>query len=514
MTTQTDINADPDYDVPIWSTRFLSISVAIVFLLGGAYIGHLLRGAVREVVANAEVPSLPYIDINLPVAVGGETKIGIVPQRGGEIPITGITGVPLPDYKKQERVNILLLGIDKRPNEKFARTDTMILVTIDPENETAGMLSIPRDLYVDVPGYYQTRINKAYFIGQEQEYPGGGSALAMQTVQETFGVPVHFYIKVDFDGFSQIVDTLGGIEVDVPKTINDKTFPDNNYGYDPFYIEKGLQHIDGTTALKYVRSRHQDTDFGRAVRQQQVLVSLKNKALQLDVLPKLPELWTTMASAVQTDLQLVDLKELASLADNIGPEDIDSVVINYEYTEDYKTEYGAAVLLPQFDKIRPVISDMFAEVEAKGPSQAEIIAHQITQATQQAERLAQQRQRDEIRGQLDTEGAVIIIQNGTDVDGLEVETTVFLREQGFNIAQYGPSDTNQVYPHTVIVDYSGKGYTVGTLANFFNVTEENIRTSPSTTHSSVDIRVIIGSDFSLPEIAQPQSSNSLMISNQ
>ena len=505
LDVEPDAEEDSRHDYPVAATHFLSIALAVAFLLSGAFVGHLLREAIRDVVANAEVPSLPYVDITLPVAVAGERTIGIVPQRGGEIPVTGITGVPLPDYKKQERVNILLLGIDQRPDEQFARTDTMILVTVDPENRTAGMVSLPRDLYIDIPGYSQSRINKAFFLGEMNGYPGGGPALAMQTVQHNFDVPVHFYVKVDFDGFAKIVDTLGGVEIDVPYTIDDQTFPDNNYGYDPFYIEAGRRHLDAETTLKYVRSRHAPgSDFGRAERQQQVLVALKDKALKLGVLPKVPELWTTMASSVETNLQLVDIRELGDLADEISPQDIQSVVLDYNYTVDYKTDYGADVLLPRFEKIRPVIDAMFAEVEANSPSQAEVIAAQAAQATQQAERLAQEQQRAELKSQLEAEGAAIIIQNGTGAEGLEIDTTLFLREQGFNIIQFGPADTQQIYPRTVIVDYSGKEYTLGTLANFFNVTEENIRSTPHR-YNDVDIRIIIGTDFELPDIAKSKS---------
>jgi len=510
MATQTGVNPDTDSEASHLATRFLSIVLAVAFLLSGAYVGHLLREAMRDVVANAEVPSLPYVDLTLPSPFGGnETTIGLIPQRGGEIPITGITGVPLPDYEKQERVNILLLGVDRRPGEQFARTDTIILVTIDPENKTAGMLSIPRDLWVDIPGYEQARINTAYYLGEEYRHPGGGSALAMQTVQHNLEVPVHFYIKVDFDGFYQLIDTLGGIEVDVPYPIHDELFPDDKYGYDPFHIEAGRQHLDAQTALKYVRSRHAPgADFGRAARQQQVLMAVKNKALQLDMIPKIPELWATTAGSVETNLQLVDIKELAALADQISPADITTVVLDFEYTVAHQTPEGAQVLLPLYEKIRPVIEQMFAETEAAETTQAEAIAAQATQAIQQTEYLAQEQQRAELKSQLAAEGATIIIQNGTNIPGLEAETALFLREQGFNIVQSGPADLqNQSYPKTVIVDYSSKEYTLGTLAKFFNVTQENIRRSPlPNLQSGVDIRVIIGADFTLPEIARSSSS--------
>jgi LCP family protein required for cell wall assembly len=502
MTTRTNINHKQEYYISSSAARFFSTLLAILFLVSGAYLGYLFYSAVKETVATVDVPTLPYIDLTLPTVGEQRPTVGIIPQRGGEIPVTGITGVPLPDYEKKERVNILLLGIDKRPDEQYARTDTMILVTVDPENKTAGMVSIPRDLWVEIPGFNESRINTAHYLGDKNGYPGGGPALAMQTVQYHFGVPVHFFVKVDFEGFREIVDTLGGIEVDVPIIIDDPTFPDQNYGYDPFYIEAGQQHLDGATALKYARTRHAPgSDFGRAARQQQVLLAIKDKALQLGILPKVPELWTTMAGTVETDLQLIDILELAELADKVTADKVEMVVLGEEYTAHHTTEKGAMVLIPLREKIQAVIDRMFAEVEVQGPSQAEIIAAQA--AAQEVELQAQEQQRAELKAQLGAEGAKVVIQNGTDKDGLDAETAIFLKEQGFDIAQFGPSDMRN-YPRTVIVDYSGKEYTLGTLVNFFNVAPENVRRSTNL-KSDVDIRVIIGADFELPQTT-PQSS--------
>lgn len=504
MTTRTNVKHSQDYQLPTSFARFLSIVFTLLFLLAGAFVGYLLYNSVKQTVASIEVPNLPYIDLSLP-SVGGSSRptIGVIPQRGGEIPITGITGVPLPDYKQKQRVNILLLGIDKRPDEQYARTDTMILVTIDPENKTAGMLSLPRDLWLEIPGYGESRINTAYYLGEKDGYPGGGPALAMKTVQYNFGVPVHFYVEVDFDGFRKIVDTLGGLDINVPYTLDDPTFPSDDYGYDPFHIDAGMQHMDGATALKYARTRHIDSDFGRAERQQQVLIAIKDKALQLGLLPKVPELWTTMAGTVKTDLQLVDILELANLAPDITPDKIETVVLDENYTVNYTTDGGAMVLLPLREKIQPVIDRMFAEVKADEPSQAEIIAAQAAQATQTAQMQAQQQQREELKAQLAAENANIIIQNGTPTEGLDAQTALFLKEQGFNIVQFGPAESTD-YPRTVIVTYSDKDYTLGTLVNFFNVAPENVRRSPNL-QSDVDIRVIIGADFQLPE-ESPQSS--------
>lgn len=487
----------------------LMVGVVGIFLLVGAYTGYLfyyvVKNTIKEIASRTNLPTtIPYIDLTLPLAALPLTGDGSVPLtlplRGGETGATGVTGVPLPDYEQKERVNILLLGIDKRPGEVYARTDTMILVTVDPNTKTAGMLSIPRDLWVSVPGYYEDRINKAFFLGQQDGYPGGGPALAMKTIQYNLGVPVHFYVQVDFNGFEQIVDTLGGIDINVLETIDDPLYPDNYYGYEPFYLEAGQHTLNGHDTLRYARTRHTSgSDFSRARRQQQVLLAIRDKALQLGMVPKIPELWNTMAGTVETDLQLVDIVELAQLADEIDTTNIKSVVIDYTMTLDYIADTGAQVLLPLRDKIKVIIDDMFAETKPpEGPSQAELEAVQAAQAQAKAQEIEQQVQRqEEIKAFLTQENARLVVQNGTNVPSLGTLTADYLRQQGFNILQFGQADTS-TYPHTVIVVYDeSKIYTLQVLAALFEVSEENIRPSPNL-KSDVDIRVIIGSNFELP----------------
>jgi LCP family protein required for cell wall assembly len=487
-------------------SRVLVVALTIAFLIGGGYSGYIFYVTVKDVVAHAELPTLPYVDLTLPVVKPSSGKSNYPNPRAANNPqpVTGLTGETLPDWEEDERVNILLLGVDKRPDEQYARTDTMILVTVDPATGTGGMVSIPRDLWVTIPGYGENRINTAHYLGDKHGYPGGGPALAMKTVQYNLGVPVHFYMRVDFEGFRRIVDTLGGIDVDVPQTIDDPKYPDMNYGYDPFYIGAGMQHMDGDTALKYARTRATaGADFARAGRQQQVLFAIREKALAIGVIPKIPELWSTMADTVQTDLQLVDIVELANLADEVTSEDIKTAVVDDTMTVDYKTEAGAQVLLPVREKIRPVIDEIFSSPELSGPPPtATPNPTAIAQAQAQAEEEA--RQRAEIAAALQAEGAKIVVQNGTSQEGLAAATAEYLRDQGFTIVQFGPADRTD-YPRTVIVDYTDKTYTLSLLTGIFNVADENIRRSPNL-KSEVDIRLIIGADFQLPEARSPQSA--------
>jgi LCP family protein required for cell wall assembly len=485
-------------------SRLLTIMLSIACLIGGGYSGYIFYFTVKDVVAHAELPTLPYLDLTLPVLSPASSDRPSNPRAANNPQqATSLTGDVLPDWEKSDRVNILLLGIDKRPDEVYARTDTMILISIDPATNKASMLSIPRDLWVTIPGYGENRVNVAHYLGDKDGYPGGGPALAMKTVQYNLGVPVHFYMRVDFDGFRRIIDTLGGIDIDVPQTINDPKYPDDNYGYDPFYIEKGQQHLDGYLALKYARTRATaGSDFDRARRQQSVLLAVREKALAVGVIPKIPELWSTMAGTVQTDLQLVDILELAKLADKISGSDIQNAVIDQNMTVDYKTNTGAQVLLPVREKMRPVIDKLFASPEPTGPPPTPTPDPAIV-AQAQAEAQAEAQRRSEVAAALQSEGAKIVVQNGTSQAELAAATAEYLRAQGFDVVQFGAADRTD-YPRTVIVDYTDKSYSLKLLTDIFNVADENIRRSPNL-KSDMDIRVIVGADFRLPEAHSPQS---------
>jgi LCP family protein required for cell wall assembly len=488
----------------------LLTSLMLIFLLGGAYVGYVFYVTVKNTVARGNLPGMPSVDLSLPLAAlpltGSDNLPLILPLiRGGANAPTGVTGATLPDYSQMERVNILLLGVDKRPDESYARTDTMMLVTVDPKSRTAGMLSVPRDLYVPIPGYGEDRINKAYFFGEKDGYPGGGAALAMKTVQYNIGVPVHFYAKIDFQGFEEIVDTLGGIDLYVPETIDDPTFPDDYYGYDPFYLEAGHHNLSGYDAMRYARTRHSSGgDFARAQRQQQVMLAIRDKALQIGVIPKIPDLWASMADTVETDLQLVDIVELAQLADEIEVENIENTVIDQDLTVDYTVpENGAMVLLPLRDKIQVEVDRVFGDKEpVSGPTQAE--AQMIeAQATAQAESAVQAleqaaQQQEQLRAYLAQEEATLVVQNGTNIANLASQTAAFLKDQGFKVIQFGPADSPN-YTDTVIIVYNEeKNYTLQVLQATFDVKEGNVRPSPNL-KSDVDFRVIVGSTFELPD---------------
>ncbi len=247
---------------------FLYIALAL-FVLGGLLSGYVFYDTVRALVAEADIPLLPNLNFFAPAPPA---------QAGSDLP-------QVPVWQRTERVNLLLLGADKRPDETIYRTDTLIVVTLDPATKTAGMLSIPRDLWVPIPGYGESRINQAFVLGEVKKYPGGGPALAMRTVQEFLGVPIHGYVLVDFDGLRKLIDQIGGIDVMVEKPIDDTQYPTDDYGYQEVHIPAGLVHMDGDLALKYARVRHGSSDIDRGRRQQQVLMAARDKAAGLALRP-------------------------------------------------------------------------------------------------------------------------------------------------------------------------------------------------------------------------------------
>jgi len=256
----------------------------------------------------------------------------------------------LPDWRGTERVNILLLGIDQRPDEKpdFARTDTMLLVSVDPVEKSAALLSFPRDLWLTIPGRGQQRINVAHALG--------GPELSKKTIEANFGIRVQYFARINFKGFEEMVDTLGGVMVDVERPIKDDEYPTEDYGYMRVYIPAGPQMMDGRTALQYARSRHSENDFGRMRRQQKVLLAMRNRAMQLDMLPRLPSLLGALQRAAATDLSPTEILALAKLGSQIEPERVETLVIDGRYVYSCPGEDGAALLCPHMAQIRQAIS--------------------------------------------------------------------------------------------------------------------------------------------------------------
>ena len=259
------------------------------------------------------------------------------------------------------RLNILLLGLDQRPGEtSAARADTMILATIDPDGPYAGILSIPRDLWVTLPDGSPNRINTAHFYA-EAASPGTGPEAALKTVTSNFGLTLDRYLRIDFEGFVTIIDSVGGITVNVESPIVDYEYPDAQYGYEVLTFEAGEQHMDGERALQYARTRHGSSDFGRAKRQQAILAALGRRLLQPDAWPRLPLLYLAIQSSVDTNLTPLEIIRVLPTLIAVGPDGIDWRVIEGAMVQPYTTTGGASVQMPVWEQINPALLEMFGE---------------------------------------------------------------------------------------------------------------------------------------------------------
>ena len=388
-------------------------------------------------------------------------------------------GKPLPRWEGTERVNVLVMGVDQREQEQGPwRTDTMLVLTIDPVTMSGGMLSIPRDLWVPIPGYEEGRINTAHYLGDIYDYPGGGPALAAKTVQYNLGVPIHHYARLNFTAFERLVDLIGGIDIYVEEEISDPTYPDEAYGYDPLYIPAGRQHFNGEMALKYARTRHSvGGDFDRAERQQQVLMAVFEQVTRLDLLPQLapraPELWKTLQGAVVTDLTMDQSIALAQLASQVASENIRYVVIDENYTQFWSTPDGQQVLIPVRDRIRELRDYIFTN-EAPLPQQVE-----------------------DPSARLETEAATIEVLNGTTTAGLAALTSDYLQQEGLQVTHADNADRSD-YPESLVIVYTGKTYTAEYVTRLLGLPLTAV-VHGADPNAEYDISVIVGADYRPPE---------------
>ena len=474
------------------------MTVFVLFMAGGLVSGLFFYQTARELVISSKLFSLdppPLPPLTSPFVPNPANAAPSNNDPANTTPNNASTTVQQNKvvWDKKERVNFLLLGVDRRPGEKGpTRTDTMMIVTLDPNSKSVGILSIPRDLWVQIPGYSEDRINTAYFIGDAKKYPGGGPALAKRTIQYNFGVPIHYYITINFVGFRRMVDELGGIDIDVPKDINDYQFPDDDYGYRELHITKGLQHMNGSLALDYARTRHSDSDFNRMRRQQQVIIAVKEQALRANVITKIPGLWQLREDMVETDIPLDKIIALAQFAKDIKSENVRNEVINESMALGITTGSGAQVLWPDRERIREVIDRLFKPPEAVAVQVPVAVTVPAPQPPQPPEKIKK----------LTDEGARIEVLNGTNNEGLAGRVAEWLKLQGFNVVLAGNAPSRD-YDKTVIVESNNRIYTRSQLLQIFGVSNERVRKNTNA-KSDIDYRIYIGNDFDLKVLPTSQ----------
>ncbi|MEA3310444.1 MAG: LCP family protein [Chloroflexota bacterium] len=391
-------------------------------------------------------------------------------------------GETLPTWTGNERLSVLLLGIDERAqwDDEAWRTDTMIVLTLDPVTLQAGVLSIPRDIWVEIPGYQSNRINTAHYIGQIDDYPGGGPALAMETVAQNLGIELEHYVRVNFQAFIDIINEIGGIDVYVEETIDDPSYPDANYGFDPLYIEAGQHNFDGATALKYARTRHSGHgDFDRARRQQQVMLAALDKVMQPATLSKLiasaPELYAMVESSIDTDFKLDQIIALAGLASHIDRDEIRFAVVDESCTESWTTPDGSMVLVPIRERMRQKRDYIFGIGPEPGAA-----------------------------SDSEEETATLSILNGTVTPGLAGATREYLHQHDVQVANYANAD-RQDYAESIIILNRAKPVLAQRLVELLSVPQSAIVNGDNPT-AEYDIIAILGQDYA-ERVSSEQSGN-------
>ena len=417
---------------------------------------------------------------DLPTLAPGEK----FPESGESLqPSSGPTPQP---WDGSSRVTVLVMGLDYDDTEarKTPRTDSMMLVSMDPQSRTAGILSIPRDMWVNIPGFDYAKINTAYFLGEAYQLPGGGAGLAVQTVQDFLGVPINYYAQIDFDAFIALIDELGGIQVNVPHkikvsikggyTVNDK-INNKTYTREEKMIKAGLQTMDGATALAYARDRHSGGgDFDRAARQQQVVDAVRARILNFNMLPSLitkaPRLYADLSKGVHTNLSLDQIIQLALYAAQIPAESITHGLIPEDAAFMGMSPDGQSILIPIMDKIRTVRNDTFATGGPLGPG---LVSSDPTEL-------------------MKAESARVSIRNGSSLEGLAALSAQYFQQQGVNVAEQGTGDPSGF---SYIIDITGKPYTLAYFTKVLNLSPAQIRNASYDPNSPVDVIVVLGDDW-------------------
>jgi LCP family protein required for cell wall assembly len=255
-----------------------------------------------------------------------------------------------------DTMNILILGTDERPGtgeSEIARTDSIMVLSVNPQNHSVSLLSLPRDVFIDSPNYGNLRANT---IVRNAELTSAGTGISemVASMEYTFGMDIHHYVRLSFDAFVDVVDALGGVNIDVPKKIVDYEYPTPDYGTIVIEFEPGEQHMDGERALIYARTRHADDDYQRAARQQQVIGALMGKIANPLNLPRWPVAWAAFYQNVDTDMNFDEWMTIAPgmLLYGYNGDQIDRLVVDREYV------YGGVNgVVPDTEKIRPWINE-------------------------------------------------------------------------------------------------------------------------------------------------------------
>ncbi|MFW5940549.1 MAG: LCP family protein [Chloroflexota bacterium] len=371
---------------------------------------------------------------------------------------------PVPRFEMPSGVtNVLLLGSDNPIGSGVGNTDTIIIASINRETKTASMVSLPRDLYVYIPGRTMHRINTAM--------PLGGVQLLKDTILYNFGVPIHYYARIDFQGFETVVDAIGGVDVPVSCSFEDHRLispdldPEDEDSWELYRVDPGIVHMDGETALWYVRSREAvESDWGRSKRQQQVLRAILNKGVDVNLLPEIPSLYNTYRDTVDTDLDIGRILQMATLAPAVRDNGMQQLYIVGDQLQPWAVPDAQPpmnVQLPRWENMQYTFSRLFSPPALNSGSRAPVYVEVV---------------------------------NGTDDPDLALLAADNLSWYGF-----APiiTDADRDDYETTTISYYGdnlKGASGDLLSWLFSQRESDVELIPDTPYD-YDYRVVLGADY-------------------
>ncbi|KKU13712.1 MAG: Cell envelope-related transcriptional attenuator [Candidatus Magasanikbacteria bacterium GW2011_GWC2_45_8] len=394
--------------------------------------------------------------------------------------------------QQEDRINILLFGIGGEGHDGAFLTDTIILASIKPSTKQLALISIPRDLIVPIPGGYGYRkINSADSYGEEIQ-KGHGAEFAASVVEQVFALPIHYYARVDFKAFKEVIDRVGGVEVYIDRDFSDSLFPTDDYKYRTVSFKKGLQTLNGQDALDFARSRHgnnnEGSDFARARRQQKILLALKDKLLSVNTIfnpNKISDIVGSLQRNISTDIEWWETAQLYKMAKNLDYENVTMRVISAENNGPLvESMLGDAFVLQardqNFGELRRIVQNIFDDHSAQ--------TEQLKNTTQPSDRKP-----------------TVFIQNGTWVLGLAGEYKSQLERKGIVTGGVGNAIVrNRKQTAVYGSETQANKSIVETFEKLLGAPVERIpNPAPAelftdTTESSADIIIILGADSDHP----------------
>lgn len=451
-------------------TGFVFTAIIILAIIGGIFVYRTADNFISHMTI-ANLPGSPIInDDATPAPIDPNN-----PEAENEFaPTLDLDTFVMPEaWDGKKRVNILIMGIDARsPDVKAPLTDSMILFTLDPVANNAAMLSIPRDLWVRIPGSGYNRINTAYSIGVINQLPGGGPAMSSKTVENLLGVSIDYYAQIDFEAFVEFIDIIDGVKIDVTETVLLDVL-NTDISYD---LEPGTYTLPGDLALAYVRSRaYGDGDIGRAARQQQVILAIRDRILEYSMIPTLltniNPLYESLSKGIKTNMSLGEMIKLGLKIINEVPRDqIQHRVIDFNYVNIGKGPNQEDILQPRLDRIRELRDELFT-----GSTFLDTLA--MTQ---------------DIQTIMKEENATVSVMNASSQADLGDRAVAYLQSQGINVTEQGNANPSAF---STITFYGSKPYTIKFLSQMASINNPGQVGYAYNGGNPVDIVIVLGDDF-------------------